>query len=168
MSRFEDVEGQYYNMLENIISEHFPELASAHIKLLYDTKFSKGGGKFRIAYIKTSNELIRFFSSDNEAVRGVDYIIFIQKQTFQNITDEDRIRILRHELRHTHVNFDSESNPYRVRPHEIEDFYDEVRINESEGELNWRERVGAIGLSLMEREKEAKKGKGRGRRRRAN
>jgi hypothetical protein len=56
-------------------------------------------------------------------------VIFLDKKAWEVANEEDRYRLLRHELRHTKVNVDSKS-PYQIRKHTLEDFYSEVQLNQ--------------------------------------
>ena len=63
---------------------------------------------------------------------------------------EDKKRLVRHELKHTDVDFDA-TTPYKVRGHTIEDFYSEVSLNEDDP--RWAERAGLATLSAYEAER---------------
>jgi hypothetical protein len=166
--RYEEVTEDVTRMLHEIETRHFPELRNAKIITLFDLKKRTSGGRVVLGRIMKTNDLLRLLTKDEAvAVEGYDYIITLDKQAWGAITDEDKVRILRHELRHTYYDIESENNPYRLVDHSITDFYEEVELNRDDP--RWRERVATVVEDIYEQQKEAmkqeknKKGK-RGRR----
>jgi len=150
MGKFEDVTDDVYEMLRSIIKDHFPELVNAGFKILFSTKKKTSGGKICFAWIQKTNELIRHLTTEESGSEdGYDYIIYIDKLIWDNIEEADKIRLLRHELRHTHVDLES-NNPYKIRGHSIEDFYSEIELNKDDP--RWAQRVSVIAESLYTRE----------------
>ena len=123
MNRFEDVTADEYVVLNEVRDRHFSELASANIKMIYDTKKRKSNGKIVLARIKKPNEVEKFLCSDE-----VDYIMFLDQNAWILADHEDKIRLVRHELRHTDVNLDA-VKPWGLRGHTVEDFYREIDLN---------------------------------------
>ena len=95
---------------------------------------------------------MRFFTIDESgADEGYDYLMRLDKKAWTEImTAEDKKRLVRHELRHSDVDFDS-NNPYKIRGHSIEDFYSEISLNEDDA--RWGERVAAATFSAYEIER---------------
>ncbi|PKN06306.1 MAG: hypothetical protein CVU72_05165 [Deltaproteobacteria bacterium HGW-Deltaproteobacteria-7] len=89
-----------------------------------------------------------------DIVEGYDYIITLDRKCWDNITDLDRVKILRHELRHTFFDIESDDNPYKLLNHSISDFYEEVDLNKNDP--RWRERVATLTEDIYEQEKEAR------------
>jgi len=154
-SRFESCPDQHYKLMHDIIGKYFPHLNNAVIELVFDTKKRSSGGKLVFGQIRKSNDLTRHLSASNDIPEGVDYILSLDKLVFENISDEDKVRILRHELQHATVDYEK-NNPYNIRDHEITDFYDEIQFNQSDA--RWLERVSAVAESLYEKEDDDKKG----------
>jgi hypothetical protein len=97
--------------------------------------------------------MMRFFTIDESGSReGYDYVMRLDKKAWDLMEKPDRVRLIRHELRHSNVDIDSETNPYKLRGHTIEDFYSEIRLNQDDPK--WAERIGAATLSAYERESE--------------
>ena len=156
--RYEDVTDDVADMLKEIRSTYFPELRNAKIKLLFDLKKRQAGGMLVLGRIMKTYDLLRHLTMDQvEAVEGYDYIIALDKLCWQTITDEDRARIIRHELRHTYFDIDAENTPYKLQNHTIADFYEEVETNKTDP--RWRERVGRLVADIYEQQKEDRKGK---------
>lgn len=152
--RYEEATPMVLNMLKELKAKDFTELKNAKIKVLFDLKKRKSGGQIILGRIMKTNDLIRLLTKDEvEIIEGYDYIITLDKKCWDNITDEDRVRILRHELRHTHFDIESENDPYKLVNHSISDFYEEVETNQKDP--RWRERVGILAEDIYEQEKEA-------------
>jgi predicted metallopeptidase len=163
--RYEEVNEEVMSVLKEVKSEYFPELKNAKIKVLFDIKKRKSGGRVVLARIMKTNDLLRHLTIDEaDAMEGYDYIITLDKTCWDSIIRDDKIRIVRHELRHTCFDIESEENPYKLLDHSISDFYEEVEYNRDDP--RWRERLATVVEDIYEQRKEArqdsKKKKGRG------
>ncbi len=157
--RYEEVNEEVMSVLKEVKSEYFPELKNAKIKVLFDIKKRKSGGRVVLARIMKTNDLLRHLTKDEaDAMEGYDYIITIDKTCWDNIIRDDKIRIIRHELRHTYFDIESEDNPYKLLDHSISDFYEEVEYNKDDP--RWRERLATVVEDIYEQKKEARQ-KGR-------
>jgi hypothetical protein len=102
-----------------------------------------------------TNDLLRHLTKDEaDAMEGYDYIITIDKTCWDSIIRDDKIRIVRHELRHTYFDIESEDNPYKLLDHSISDFYEEVEFNKDDP--RWRERLATVVEDIYEQKKEAR------------
>lgn len=156
MIRYEETPEHVFKLFKEIQTTYFPELRNAKISILYDLKKSSKGGKVQFGCIKRPNDLIRHFSKDEAiAIEGYDYIIILDKVCFENVSERDRERILRHELRHTYFDIDTEDNPYRLMDHDITDFYAEIELNKDDP--RWGQRCAALTADIYEQVKEAAK-----------
>jgi hypothetical protein len=159
--RYEEVTDDVVNLLNEVQTKHFPELKNAKIIVLFDLKKRTSGGRVVLGRIMKTNDLLRHLTKDDAiAIDGVDYIVSLDKQGWDAIGADDRVRVLRHELRHTFYDIESEDNPYRLVDHSITDFYEEVDLNKDDP--RWRERVATVVADIYEQQKEDKK-KDRGR-----
>jgi hypothetical protein len=153
--RYDEVNDHVLTLLREVRSQSFPELVNAKIKVLFDLKKRKSGGMLVLARIIKTNDLMRHLTKNGaDAIEGYDYIIPLDKKCWENITDLDRVKILRHELRHTFFDIESEDNPYKLLNHSISDFYEEVELNKNDP--RWRERVATLTEDIYEQEKEAR------------
>lgn len=123
MNRYEDVTEDEYEVLKDVKTNYFSELASANIKMVFDTKKKKSGGKIVLAKIKKPSEVEKFLCTDD-----IDYIMFLDQNAWILADSEDKIRLVRHELRHTDVDLDA-AKPFKLRGHTVEDFYREIDFN---------------------------------------
>ncbi|HNQ64127.1 MAG TPA: putative metallopeptidase [Syntrophorhabdaceae bacterium] len=156
--RYEEVNEDVLSLLREVRGEYFPELKNAKIKALFDIKKRKSGGMLVLARIMKTNDLLRHLTIDEaEAIEGYDYIIALDKTCWENIIRDDKVRILRHELRHAYFDIESEDNPYRLQNHSISDFYEEVEFNKDDP--RWRERLAAVVEDIYEQKKEARQDK---------
>ena len=166
MNRYEEVTSDVSNILSKIQAVHFPELKNAKIKALFDIKKRLSKRAVILACIVKPNDLIRHFSKIelNAGYDGYDYIIILDKVCWDAISDTDKERIIRHELRHTFFDIESEGNSYQLIDHDVTDFYSEMELNNDDP--RWRQRLATLTNDIYEQAKEAaqeiKGGKKRG------
>lgn len=159
--RFEDTDSSVTKVLDEVRGTWFKELKEAKIKCVFDTKIRKSKGKVVLACIRKTNDLLRHLTAEEAHDElGYDYIIAIDKVVWEAIGPEDRIRLIRHEMRHTFLVEDEETkDPYKIAPHDIEDFIAEVQLNQDDP--GWASRVVALAeniyAQMKEQEQEAKK-----------
>ena len=146
--RFEECSEEVFKVMNEVIEKHFPELISCIIHPIFDLKKRIKGGNIVLASIQKPNEMLRFFTiDDSDTGEGYNYVIRIDKNAWDNIEEIDKKRLIRHELNHTLVDFDA-SDPYKIIPHDIEDFV--VEIERNKDDVDWAKRVGAVALSKYE------------------
>ena len=164
--RYEEADDDAKHLLDEVQTKYFPELRNAKIILLFDLKKRTSGGRVVLGRIMKTNDLLRHLTKDDSmAIDGVDFIVTLDKQGWDAIGTDDRTRVLRHELRHTYYDIESEDNPYKLVDHSITDFYEEVDLNKDDP--RWRERVATVVADIYEQQKEDKKrDKGKGKKRR--
>jgi hypothetical protein len=154
--RYAEVTADVNRILDEVQTKYFPELRNAKIIMLFDLKKRTSGGRVVLGRIMKTNDLLRHLTKDDSiAIDGVDYIVTLDRQGWDAIQDEDRIRVLRHELRHTYYDIESEDNPYKLIDHSITDFYEEVDLNKDDP--RWRERVATLVSDIYEQQKEDQK-----------
>lgn len=131
MGRYYEADQSVYELMDSIINEYFGDLRNAKIKILMDTKtqINKLTGRVKFGYIKTANEVEKFLTMDGQNLEGIDYIMFLSELTWSLAEDVNKTRIVRHELRHC---FLDEKGNYKLVPHEIEDFYVEIELNQDD------------------------------------
>ena len=148
-------------LLHQIRTEHFGHLHSANIQLLLDTKKRVAKGVVVLARIVKPTDLLLHFSQYADGIT-VDYIITVDKKAWLMADKPDRARILRHELRHAFYDIENEDDPYKILGHELEDFYEEVRLNQDDP--RWAERMVELTGAAYEQEAEMKRDKAKPRR----
>lgn len=152
-TRYEDAP-EAETLLKKVRNDHFPELVNADILILFDLKKRGSKGMAVLARIMKANDLIRHLTTDEKSVaEGYDYIITIDKVFWDNTSDADRERVIRHELRHTYFDIDAEDNPYKLIDHDITDFYAEVEMNRNDP--RWRERCASLTKDVYDQMKES-------------
>jgi hypothetical protein len=144
--RYEEITPDVLKIAADLVSNVFPELTNANIRYVFDTKKKMHKGRLVFASIHIPNELTDFLANEE-----LDYVIRVDKNIWNAIEEPDRIRIIRHELRHTYV--DNEAKvPFKLVDHDFQDFYEESRLNADDPA--WSQRVGAVGESVYEKMKE--------------
>ena len=151
MSRFCEVDQSAKDIMKQLIdSNKFLHLRLANIKIVMDSKIKidKLTETITFAYIKLANEVEKFLVSSNSE-ENLDYIMFISSYIWEMASEEDKKRIISHELRHTYVD---EKGNYKLIKHEIEDFFTEIKLNEDKP--NWKQDLATLALAKIEEEKE--------------
>lgn len=151
MSRYYEADGVTKNLFDEIREGRFAGLSDAKIKLIMDLKpkIDKLRSEMIIASIKTTNEVEKYLTEQNSSY---DYFIFINGLVWDLANEEDKKRILSHELRHAFI--DDKGN-YKTIKHDIEDFYAEVKLNEDDP--MWKQSLGTIAMAKYEQMKEEEK-----------
>lgn len=129
--RYEPVTSDVNDTLNSVQREYFPELVNVKILCVFNTRKKESRGKLVLAEIWKPSEFEKYLTLDETEDTGYDYIMAIDKKAWQIASNQDKIRLVRHELRHTFIK-DNSKDPYRIRAHSIEDFYSEVRLNEDD------------------------------------
>lgn len=152
MLRYEDADDSLVEVFLNVMEERFPQYQYLNFKLVYDLKKRIKGGKVVLANIELASAKIKYFSQDDKALEGYDYVIFVDKKAWDLANDKDKKRLISHELRHVFV--DEKDNP-KLIGHEIEDFYHELKLNEDDPE--WGRKLGRLVTDVYEQEKDMAK-----------
>lgn len=145
--RYEPVPENTIELCENVRLKNFINLDGARIMYIFDNKKKVSGGRIVIARIKKMNDEMKFFTMSDSGLT-YDYCMFIDKSIWSELDKRDRQRIAFHEFCHCEVNMDKK-NPYGIRDHEIQGFYDELDYNEDDS--RWSERLGIISDSIYDR-----------------
>jgi hypothetical protein len=147
MSRFEDAPQQTIDFVENVLNQNFPELQGCLMKVMYDNKKRKSGGRFVLGKMKKTNDELKAFATDDNG-NPYDYIMFLDRLVWDNIEEKDREKLVFHELCHCKPDFDSNTDQYKVQDHEIQTFYSEIEF--CRDDPRWLERVSVIAESLYD------------------
>lgn len=130
MGRFEDASDDVIAVVNEVRQADFTSLQGAEIKVLMDQKKRLSGGKIVLGRMKKTNELERHLSVNESGTNeGFDYILYLDELAWDIASEEDRRRLVRHELQHCDVDIESATNPYKIKGHDIEDFEEEIRRN---------------------------------------
>jgi len=130
-TRYIEAGPREYELLNDLIAELFPELVNAKFKVFFNLKKHINQGRLVLAHIEMTDDLTRYLTiSEFDMAEGADYCIFLDHVLWDLLAEkpDDKLRIMRHELRHTRVENDS-VRPYKLAPHDIEDFVAEVQLN---------------------------------------
>ena len=152
MSRFEEATTEVINKVQEVIRNKFPQLNGCKIEIVMDTKKRKSGGKFVLVKLDKTSPIIRHVTADNSNPEGVDYILYLDKTVYEEMSDDDKTRIIAHGLYHAEVDFEKEI-PYGVRKPTVQTFYEEIADNQDDA--RWAERLDLMAEGIYEREEES-------------
>jgi len=151
-TRYEDCDESLVKAFLDVVEERFPIYQNLTFKLIFDLKKRIKGGKMILASIELASPKIKFFSKDDVALEGYDYILIVDHKAWELANEADRKRLISHELRHVFI--DEKGSP-KIVGHEIEDFYAEIKLNEDDPE--WARKLVMVTGSVYEQEKEMAK-----------
>jgi hypothetical protein len=149
MERYLDADDSLVGVFLDVVDSRFGSLMNLKFKLIYDTKKRMKQGKIVLASIELCNPKLKFFSADDIAVDGYDYIIIVDHKAWELCNDADKKRIISHELQHVFVN---EAGDCKLIGHDIADFYIEIQQNQDDPE--WAKNLSELTFAIYEQEKE--------------
>lgn len=152
MNRYEESSENLVEIFLNVIEERFPRLINYKFKLIFDLKKRVKQGKLILASIELASPKIKFFSADDIAEEGYDYVIIVDKKAWELSSDKDKVRVMSHELNHVFID---EKDNCKIIGHEISDFYIELKRNEDDPE--WARNLTSLIGAVYEQEKEEAK-----------
>jgi hypothetical protein len=152
MNRYKDCDEGLVEVFLNVLEERFPLYQNFKFKLIFDSKKRVSKGKLVLASLELANDKIKFFSRDDVALEGYDYVLIVNEKAWQLANDKDKVRLISHEMRHAHI--DEKGDPKMVG-HDIEDFYEEIKLNQDDPE--WGRKLAILVKDVYEQEKEDKK-----------
>lgn len=147
--RFEDVGDDVYRIMQDVIDTEHRHLAEAQICIMFDNRKRKSGDMYVLGRIKSTSEELKAFAV-NDHGQAYDYVMFIDKEVWLRIAEEDQKKLIYHELCHCKVDPESNANQYKIQGHEIETFYSEIERNSDDP--RWAERLAAIAASVHDPE----------------
>jgi hypothetical protein len=150
--RYEECTDELVEVFLDVLESRFPAYQNLNFKLIFDTKQRMSKGRLVFASIELASPKIKFFSKDDVAVDGYDYVIIVDKKAWELASATNKKRIISHELRHVFID---EKGNYKIIGHEIEDFYAEIKLNQDDPE--WAVELGSLVKAVYEQEKELKK-----------
>jgi len=154
MMRYEDADDNLVQVFLDVMEDRFPQYQYLNFKLVYDLKKRIKSGKVTLASIEMASPKIKYFSVDEKAAEGYDYVLFVDKKAWELSNENDKKRLISHELRHVFVD---EKDKAKLVGHEIEDFYQEIKLNEDDPE--WARKLVRLVTDVYDQEKEDAKDK---------
>ena len=148
MHRYEEADDSLVEVFLEVLEKTFPKYGNLKFKLIYDLKKRISKGQLILASIELPSAKVKFFSQDEIAVDGYDYIMTVDKKAWEIADVATKQRVIRHELRHV---FSDVKGAPKLIGHEIEDFYAEIELNKDDPE--WRRTLVTITNDVYEQER---------------
>lgn len=149
MNRYIDGSADLITVFTTVLNRDFPNLAGIRFKLVFDTKKRMSKGKLILASTELVNEKLRFFTSDEDAPEGFDYITTVDSVAWEYASPEDKERIVSHELNHVFID---EKGKLKLVSHDVEDFAREVQKNASNP--GWAQDLALVTQTIYEQSEE--------------
>jgi len=151
MSQFRKADSSVYTVFLDLIEKVFPELSGYSFGLLYREKIQKSRGGVVLASICQPTKLLSYFAK-NDAGKPFDFLMVVDEMGWVCAKEPDRIRIIRHELRHIRL---SEKGVPKLVDHDFQDFYKEVDLNADDP--SWCQKLVEITLAGYDQAKDGMK-----------
>ena len=151
MNRYVECGKDVRTIFDHVVNERCPVHNGTKFMLVFDTKKRVRKGKVTLATIESTNDKTRFLTMSDEAPEGTDYIIIIDQVAWENAQDDDRIRLLSHELRHAYID---EKGNFKIIDHDITDFIAEVKLNENKPE--WARNLVELTSAIYDQKEDEK------------
>jgi hypothetical protein len=145
---FETPDDQTKKLVEKITEEKFPSLAGCVIETIFKTNKSKSKGTYVVAKLDKPTPILKHVYASNNG-NELDYILYLDMNVFESLSDEDKELIIKHTLEYADVNMDAK-NPYGLRKAEVETFYD--IIEQTKEDPRWQQRLQDIAANIYEEE----------------
>ena len=152
--KYEDVNQEVIRVINKVLEKHFEPILENNvvIKAFFVNERSKSNGKVVLAKISKASDRIKYFTQE-DAVDGCDYVLDIDKKAWKLADEEDRVRLIRHELRHIDLSLKRDGSlRMGIAPHDFEDFRTEVELND--GNVDWANRLAFLVDTEYDQEKE--------------
>lgn len=162
--KYADCNKEVYDILKETINEFFPSdyyinNESMNIRVMYYSKMRKHRGNVVAAYITKFTDLEDYLATrvDKDTTH---YVIFIDWYIWNSLEKNYKKRLLRHELRHIHVDVNKKGElVLGLQGHDFEDFKVDIRYESSAegGDPNWHDVLADVGMRVHEELKKKQK-----------
>jgi hypothetical protein len=152
--RYIECNDEYVQTFFDVLEERFPSFINLKIKLLFDTKQRISAGRLVLGSICTTSAMTKFFSKDNNAEDGYDFVLIMDQKAWDLASPVDRKRMISHEMRHIFID---EKGKAKLIGHELEDFYAELELNKDDPE--WGRNLAVQVRAMYDQEKSMAKKK---------
>ena len=140
-----------YACFLQLIEETFPELSGYSFGLLFRTKIKKSRGNMILASITQPTKLMSYYAKDDNG-EPFDFIMMVDEMVWACAKDNDRIRLIRHELRHVFID---EKGKCKLVDHDFQDFHAEVALNTDDP--NWTHHLAEVAQAGYKQVKDGQK-----------
>jgi len=152
MNRYIDCDETFVEMFLQVLEERFPMYGNLKFKLIFDLKKKVNKGKICLGNITLASDKIKYFTKDNVALDGYDYVIILDRKAWELASKDDKKRIISHELRHVFVD---DNGKLKILPHDVSDFVAEQKLNQDAPD--WGIKLSTLVNDIYEQEKEMQK-----------
>ena len=149
MNRYLPAEQGVENVFYEVLNDRFPGMINIKFKLLMDTKKRMKKGRLTLASTELANEKIKYFSTDDQAPEGVDYVIILDSVAWEHASQEDKVRLISRQL--CKVFIDEKGN-FKLITFDIFDFISEIERNKTDS--NWLKKLNELVFDIYEQKKD--------------
>ena len=111
--------------VEKSIEKWFSSYDMELIKPFFYFKKKMKNGRTVFAYIRKASDFEKLLLNNV----ATEYLLFVDGNIWPELGEDDRIRLIRHELRHILIDYDKEGEPkYLMADHNLIDFREDYEI----------------------------------------
>lgn len=113
--------------VEKSIEKWFSSYDMELIKPFFYYKKKSKSGRTILAYIRKASEFEQLLLNNI----ATQYLLFVDGNVWPELGEEDRTRLIRHELRHIFIDYDKDGEPkYQMADHNLIDFREDYEIEQ--------------------------------------
>lgn len=149
---YKNTDSEVAELIQEVFDEWFPDYSTLMIRSLFYYKKRTSRGRITFAGIRKATELEQHLMNNFE----VKYILIIDGNIWEELTKEEKIRLLRHEMRHIYTYSDKKGEmKYAVADHNLIDFREDYALEHGEVYQDPYALMSAKAHELYERLEEA-------------
>lgn len=121
-AEFYDASEEMISLAKDLIEDHHGHLVEANIKYLFRT------GNWEVKKRDTWGQAKKVGKEVNFLTGGIDFLIIIHRDVWEQLTPDDKKALLDHELQHCSAGTDDAGNKiWYIQGHDVEDFHAIIR-----------------------------------------
>ena len=111
--------------VEKSIEKWFPSYDMELIKPFFYYKKKSKNGRTVFAYVRKASDFEKLLLNNI----ATEYLLFVDGNIWPELAEDDKVRLIRHELRHIYIDYDKEGEPkYGIADHNLIDFREDYEI----------------------------------------
>lgn len=126
MAGYSNIDNNTEKVILDVMNKWFSELRMSWIKpLFYTKKKMKGKSRIIMAYVRKMSEFEQYLCGSDD----YEYFLFIDGNIWPELSPDDKVRLVRHELRHILIDYDKNGDiRYLMADHNLIDFREDYKI----------------------------------------
>ena len=146
--KYADCNSSVSKIYESVLDKYFkndPCIKDANVRFIYYSKLRRSRGKEVYAFVKKPSDFESYLDS-RTAGEPSNYFMFIDYYLWNNLPDEYKERLMRHEVRHFDIDFNKDGDMvFGLKDHDFADFEVDMDIESKPGgDPKWHSTLAEI------------------------